>query len=105
MARALYKGAPFVILDEPTTALDPISEFDIYTRFDSIVQSRTAIYISIDYRRVGFVMTSWYFTKDALSKGSNHDELIKDTEGKYYELWAPGSVLQRTRDRRFVVEA
>ena len=44
LARALYKGSPFIVLDEPTAALDPISEHDIYTKFNGIVGTRTAIY-------------------------------------------------------------
>ena len=46
LARALYKDAPVVILDEPTAALDPIAENEIYSRFNSFVQNKTAIYIS-----------------------------------------------------------
>ena len=46
IARALYKDAPFVILDEPTAALDPIAEAEIYENFDALVGKKTAIYIS-----------------------------------------------------------
>ena len=46
IARALYKNAPFVILDEPTAALDPIAEAGIYENFDSLVGEKTAVYIS-----------------------------------------------------------
>ncbi|MBF1117956.1 MAG: ATP-binding cassette domain-containing protein, partial [Solobacterium sp.] len=46
IARALYKDAPFVILDEPTAALDPFSEAEIYENFDKLVGGKTAIYIS-----------------------------------------------------------
>ena len=46
LARALYRDAPFIILDEPTAALDPIAEAEIYSRFDEIVGDKTAIYIS-----------------------------------------------------------
>ena len=44
LARSIYKGSPFIVLDEPTAALDPISEHDIYTKFNGIVGTRTAIY-------------------------------------------------------------
>ena len=46
IARALYKDAPFVVLDEPTAALDPLSEYEIYSRFDELVRDKTSIYIS-----------------------------------------------------------
>ena len=46
LARALYKNAPFIILDEPTAALDPIAEYEVYSKFNEIVQDKTAIYIS-----------------------------------------------------------
>ena len=46
IARALYKDAPFIILDEPTAALDPIAEAEIYGKFDEIAGDKTAIYIS-----------------------------------------------------------
>ena len=46
LARALYKDAPFIILDEPTAALDPIAEAEIYSKFNDIAGDKTAIYIS-----------------------------------------------------------
>lgn len=46
IARAIYKEAPFVLLDEPTAALDPIAEYEIYSNFDRMVKDKTAIYIS-----------------------------------------------------------
>lgn len=45
LARALYRDAPMVILDEPTSALDPVAEQDIYTRFNSMVSEKTAVFI------------------------------------------------------------
>lgn len=46
IARALYKDAPFVILDEPTAALDPIAEAEIYEQFSQMTAGKTAVYIS-----------------------------------------------------------
>lgn len=46
IARAIYKDAPFVIMDEPTAALDPISECDVYESFDRLVGHKAAVYIS-----------------------------------------------------------
>ena len=46
LARALYKDAPFIVLDEPTAALDPMSEYEVYSKFNELSGERTAIYIS-----------------------------------------------------------
>lgn len=46
LARAIYKDSPFVVLDEPTAALDPIAEEEIYTHFQEIVGNKTAVFIS-----------------------------------------------------------
>ena len=46
IARAIYRNSPIIILDEPTAALDPIAEYDVYSRFNELSKSKTAIYIS-----------------------------------------------------------
>lgn len=54
IARALYKKAPVVILDEPTAALDPVAEYDIYRQFDTLVGEKTANLLLIDFQAVNF---------------------------------------------------
>jgi len=87
LARALYKDAPFIILDEPTAALDPIAEAEIYSRFDEIVGGRTAIYISHRLSSCRFCDRIAVFDKGRIVQTGTHEELLADAEGKYYELW------------------
>ncbi|MDO4165819.1 MAG: ABC transporter ATP-binding protein [Eubacteriales bacterium] len=87
IARALYHDTPFVILDEPTAALDPLAEYEIYSKFDELVGSKTAVYIS--HR-----LSSCQFCNDilvidggkAVQRGS-HEELVQEKNGLYYTLW------------------
>ena len=88
MARALYKNAPFIILDEPTAALDPIAEADIYSRFNDIVGDRTAIYISHRLSSCRFCDEILVFDKGGIVQQGSHDELVTKQDGKYYELWS-----------------
>ncbi len=87
IARALYHDTSFVILDEPTAALDPLAEYEVYSKFDELVGTKTAVYIS--HR-----LSSCQFCNDilvidggrALQRGS-HEELIQEEKGLYYRLW------------------
>ena len=67
IARALYKNAPFIIMDEPTAALDPIAEAEIYERFNELVGGRTAIYIVTAYPPANSVMRFWCSMRAELS--------------------------------------
>ena len=87
LARALYKEAPFIILDEPTAALDPIAEAEIYAKFDEIVGDKTAIYISHRLSSCRFCDKIAVFDKGEIVQVGTHEELLKDEQGKYYELW------------------
>ncbi len=86
LARALYKDSPVVILDEPTAALDPVAENEIYNRFNSFVQNKTAIYISHRLSSCAFCDDIAVFEKAELVEFGTHRELI-DSGGKYFELW------------------
>ena len=87
IARALYKDAPFIILDEPTAALDPIAEAEIYGKFDEIAGDKTAIYISHRLSSCKFCDEIAVFHEGAVIQHGTHAVLLEDTAGKYYELW------------------
>ena len=87
LARALYKNAQFIILDEPTAALDPVAEYEVYSKFNEIVQDKTAIYISHRLSSCRFCDVIAVFDDGQIVQRGVHDKLLQDTQGKYYELW------------------
>ena len=87
IARALYKDAPFIILDEPTAALDPIAEAEIYGKFDEIAGDKTAIYISHRLSSCKFCDEIAVFHEGAVIQQGTHASLVSNPNGKYYELW------------------
>lgn len=86
LARALYKDSPVVILDEPTAALDPVAENEIYNRFNSFVDNKTAIYISHRLSSCVFCNRIAVFDKSQLVETGTHQELL-NANSKYSELW------------------
>lgn len=86
IARALYKDAPFVILDEPTAALDPISEYEIYKRFDEMVEDKTSIYISHRMSSCRFCDDIMVFWQGQIVERGCHEQLLKEN-GNYAKLW------------------
>lgn len=87
IARALYKDAPFIILDEPTAALDPIAEAEIYSKFNDIAGDKTAIYISHRLSSCKFCDEIAVFHEGEVIQQGTHNSLVADETGKYYELW------------------
>ncbi len=87
LARAIYKGAPFIVLDEPTASLDPISEHDIYTKFNDIVGTKTAVYISHRLSSCRFCDEITVMENGAIAERGSHDELVARS-GVYGKLWA-----------------
>ena len=86
LARALYKDAPVVILDEPTAALDPISEAEVYAGFDRMVEGRTAIYISHRMSSCRFCDDIIVFDGGRVVERGSHEELLAE-RGLYAQLW------------------
>lgn len=87
IARALYKDAPFIILDEPTAALDPIAEAEIYAKFNDIAGDKTAVYISHRLSSCKFCDEIAVFHEGGIIQQGTHEELVENENGKYFELW------------------
>lgn len=87
LARALYKNSPFIILDEPTAALDPLAEAEVYTNFNAIVEDRTAIYISHRLSSCRFCDEIAVFDNGTVVQKGGHDRLVSEEGGVYASLW------------------
>ncbi|MBE5950063.1 MAG: ABC transporter ATP-binding protein [Lachnospiraceae bacterium] len=86
IARGLYKDAAMVIMDEPTAALDALAEAEIYENFSSLVEGKTAVYISHRLASTRFCDKIALFDADGLAEYGNHNELM-ERKGKYYEMF------------------
>ncbi len=87
ISRALYKNAPIVILDEPTAALDPIAEYEIYRKFDTLVGNKSAIYISHRLSSCKFCDRIAVFAEKTIKEYGTHEELVKLKDGIYAEMF------------------
>ncbi len=97
LARAIYKGSPFIILDEPTAALDPISEYEIYTKFNGIVGTRTAVYISHRLSSCRFCDEITVMKDGRIAERGSHDELL-EKGGAYSELWTAQAEMYQVKE-------
>jgi len=87
IARALYKEASMVILDEPASALDPIAEAEIYEKFNSLVEEKTAIYISHRMSSSVFCDKILIIDGGTVADFDTHENLMKKKESLYYQLF------------------
>lgn len=87
LARGLYKDGEVVILDEPTAALDPIAEYNIYRKFDDMVGDKTAIYISHRLSSCKFCDKIAVFDKGKIIQYGTHEELIDERESQYNKMY------------------
>lgn len=87
IARALYKDAPFIILDEPTAALDPIAEAEVYSKFDQIAGDKTAVYISHRLSSCKFCDDIVVFDHGHIVQQGSHQQLVEEQGGVYAQLW------------------
>lgn len=78
LARALFRDAPVLILDEPSSALDADTEYDIFSRFREIVKGRTSILISHRFTNVSLADRIIVLDKGAIAETGTHEELMKN---------------------------
>ena len=86
IARAFYKNASVIILDEPTAALDPVTEEEIYAKFDALVSDKLAIYVSHRMSSCKFCENIIVLDKGEIAEVGNHYKLMKK-EGVYWKLY------------------
>ena len=87
MARALYKDAPVLVLDEPTAALDPVSEYEVYRKFNAISGGKTALYISHRLASCRFCDEILVFSAGSIVQHGAHEALLQEKNGEYARLW------------------
>lgn len=87
ICRALYQDAPFVVLDEPTAALDPVSEYEIYKDFQMLVEDKTAVFVSHRLSSCRFCQKIFVFENGQIVQQGNHEALLQETDGLYRRLW------------------
>jgi len=86
LARAFFRGAPFVILDEPTAALDPRAEHELFQRMRSIAQGRTVLLVSHRFSSVRSADRIFVLSGGRLVEQGGHEELMA-RGGQYAELF------------------
>lgn len=86
LARALYKNAPFIVLDEPTAALDPIAESEMYQKYNEMTIGKSSIYISHRLASTRFCDRIIMIADGRIGEEGTHEELLK-AGGKYAELY------------------
>ena len=98
MARAFYKEAPILILDEPTAALDPLAEQEIYEKYVEMSEGRTSLFISHRLASTRFCDRIWLMENGRITEQGSHEELMRkkgayarlfEVQGKYYRKDGP----------------
>ncbi len=94
LARALYKNGPIIILDEPTAALDPIAEAELYEKYSSLTAGKASLYISHRLSSTRFCDRVLFLEDGEIVEAGSHGELL-EKQGKYYHLYEIQSAYYR----------
>lgn len=86
IARSIYKGGVTVVLDEPTAALDPIAESELYHRYAELTTDKTSFFISHRFASTRFCDRILLLSGGRITESGSHDELIAEN-GRYAELY------------------
>lgn len=88
IARSIYKAADLIILDEPTAALDPIAEKEVYTHFDNLTGNKTSIFISHRLSSCHLSDKILVFDNGRIVQRGSHKKLLEDKTGLYYKMFS-----------------
>lgn len=99
LARALYKNAPILVLDEPTAALDPVAENDIYMKYSEMTKGRTSLFISHRLASTRFCDRILFIDEGVIAEEGTHESLLK-RKGKYAELFEVQAQYYRKEGKR-----
>ena len=87
LARAVYKDSPYVILDEPTASLDPVSEEEIYSRVNEMNSDKTVFFVSHRLSSCKFCDEILVFDNGSIVQRGSHEKLLSEKGSKYFSLW------------------
>ena len=82
----MHRDAPIVILDEPTAALDPVAEYEIYNKFNDLIKNKTAFYISHRLSSCKFCSRIIVLDNNRIVEDGDHDQLLK-LNGLYAKMY------------------
>lgn len=97
LARALYKDSPILILDEPTAALDPLAEKNLYMQYQKMTQNRTSFYISHRLISTRFCDRILYMDRGQILESGTHEALLA-LQGEYWKMYEVQSFYYREEE-------
>lgn len=100
IARSLYKKGRIIILDEPTAALDPIAENEVYLKYNEITEGRTSIFISHRLSSTRFCDRIIFLEDGKIAEIGDHDSLMK-LNGKYAEMFETQSKYYKSSEEDY----